>query len=289
MTNANHNHDRFTAYLDGALSDEETAAFEAELIDDPALEAEFDAFSESMLGLGQLRDASAVNLSIDLTEGVKSRIRRRSRGRYFSRHSEQRQRTQIHLFVLSAIALLLGAAVFATPNVLSALFGEPAFVLMDPDTTPDRGEQPPDTQSPEAAPDSDAPNSVPTEGSTPPADPLEQPEARQDGFTPPPTPSAEATARQGVSDMPERAMIQREYAYTLISELDAEPLGARLREQFGRTRVRAQDDGSILVSVDRGAVQETLLRISDLGVLHRELVDMAPSRGPVDIRFRTAP
>lgn len=268
------NQQRFDDYLSGQMSDEETAAFEAALADDPALEAAFDAYSSEALNLGGL-DLGELDLPpVDLTEGVKSRIRRRSRGRYFGRHREQRQ--HIHLFLLCAIGLLIGASLIATPNVLAALFGDAEFVRLD-DPASDAPDDPPDAAEPhdEAVP-SELPAPIEAPETVPPTDPTE------------PTPATTNQDAQGVSPFPVREMQHREEQFTIASTLPSERLGARLREQFGRDRVRTDDDGVIRVSVRRGDVQQTVTRISDLGVLHRDLIDADPASPTVDILFRPA-
>lgn len=73
----------FEAYLRGTLDEEQLAAFERRLAEEPALADRFDAYSRPD---ATLREGVRVE-SPDLRRKVKRRIRRRSNGRFFGRES----------------------------------------------------------------------------------------------------------------------------------------------------------------------------------------------------------
>lgn len=277
---------RFAAYLDGTMSAEESAAFEVEIGEDAALEAEFEAYVGGLEGLDEpALDAASVSLDVDLTEGVKSRIRRRSRGRYFGRHSAQRERTQIHLFLLCAIGLLIGAAIIARPDVLAALFDDAEFVNVDEeDEAPTDDEAPTEGTGPTdgAAPTDAAPTPAPAPGTAddeaPPADPTAEL-----------TPEALAAQPSRVGNGAIRPMRHMDYAYVVTTELDEEALLRRLNDQFGRDAVARDGDNAFRVTLAAGDLQATLPRVSDLGVVGRELAPADPTRTTRDLVFLAAP
>lgn len=93
---------RFEAYLSGALSAEEAAALEAELLADETLLDEFEAFSTRVPdGQGTVDIVPPP----DFTHSVRERIRRRSGGRLFQ---EDRVTSRyIPMFTIAAFALLI--------------------------------------------------------------------------------------------------------------------------------------------------------------------------------------
>ncbi len=68
------------AYLDGDLSDEDALKLEARLEEDPTFAQEFEIFATVIAGLDDLPAESAPD---DFVEKVETRIRERSRGRFF--------------------------------------------------------------------------------------------------------------------------------------------------------------------------------------------------------------
>lgn len=72
--------DRLTAWLDAEMDERELQAFESEFAQDPELEAEARSLETTVELLRRMPSAEAPN---DFLTAVQSRIRRRSRGRYF--------------------------------------------------------------------------------------------------------------------------------------------------------------------------------------------------------------
>lgn len=274
---------RFGAYLDGSMSAEEEAAFEVEIGEDAALEAEFEAYVEGLEGLdAPALDATSVPMDVDLTEGVKSRIRRRSRGRYFGRHSAQRERTQIHLFLLCAIGLLIGAAIIARPDVLAALFDDAEFVNVDEEPNGDPAQ-------PGERDGSSSGTVEPPNGASSAADaPAEEPAPIADP-TAELTPEALAAQPSRVGNGAIRPMRHMDYAYVVTTELDEEALLRRLNDQFGRDAVARDGDNAFRVTLAAGDLQATLPRVSDLGVVGRELAPADPTRTTRDLVFLAVP
>lgn len=124
-------HAQFEAYLQGAMSSEEGAAFEAALLEDENLLAAFEGFSRQ-----QTEQALEPTLvpPADFTDSVRERIRRRSGGRFFQEDLVVSR--YIPVFVLVAFVLLV---VFAVTGRYLSLGGlspeEPAVV--------EQGEGPP--------------------------------------------------------------------------------------------------------------------------------------------------
>lgn len=109
---------RFSAYLDDELDAEARAAFEAELDRDPALQDAFDQFVGTLGALSGIDDVPEV----DLREGVERKLRRRSRGRFFSERSLQRQRMQTGVFVAAAFVVLGAITLVADPGSVGDLW-----------------------------------------------------------------------------------------------------------------------------------------------------------------------
>lgn len=264
---------RFSEYLDGEMNPEERAAFERELAGDEALRAALDEFRSTLGVLGTL----ATPAPVDLADGVKARIRRRSRGRYFGRNSAYRERVQTEVFVAVALAMLLAAVLFASPRGLEALFGTPELVLVDdgsgaPDPANPTDEDTGGTSDPDA------------HRGAPGLDPGADPEAEQ-GRDHEPLPMDGSLARAGtLGDEEVLPIAHREWSYRVHTQLDRDALRARLVEQFGPGAV-SEADGRLRVAVPRADVPATLERVGDLGTVRRELSPAPGDRRTLDIVF----
>ncbi len=109
---------RFSAYLDDELSPDERAAFEDELDRKPALQEAFDQFVGTLDAFSGFDDVP----EIDLREGVERKLRRRSRGRFYSDHSLHRQRMQTGVFVAAAFVVLGAISLVANPGTVGELW-----------------------------------------------------------------------------------------------------------------------------------------------------------------------
>lgn len=72
--------ERASDWVDALMDQREREAFERELADDPALAAELESFEQTVRVLRRMPQPSAPD---DFLQAVQSRIRRRSRGRWF--------------------------------------------------------------------------------------------------------------------------------------------------------------------------------------------------------------
>ncbi len=101
---------RFDAALDGELSNEERAAFEAALAESAGLRAEYErqrALLEAARGLGRVSQ-------VDLLPAVQHKLRTRSGGRFYrDRFAERRGRCAMALLALAAGVVLLAVLWFA--------------------------------------------------------------------------------------------------------------------------------------------------------------------------------
>lgn len=73
--------ERLSEWVDALMEDRERHAFEAELEDDPALREELEQFEQT---LEVLRRMPSQRAPADFLAGVQSRIRRRTRGRFYA-------------------------------------------------------------------------------------------------------------------------------------------------------------------------------------------------------------
>lgn len=261
---------RLIEYVDGEMDAEATQAFEDELRDNPRLQ---EALAE-LRGAVDVIGALGAPEEVDLTEGVRTRIRRRSRGRYFGRRSLYRERVQAQLFISFALAVLAAAILLASPYVIRELFAPQEFELVD-DGSGEAADEGAGGDGRRA--DDGAPREVP-EGEDPAAL-----DARAAGAEP--LPMDGSLARHGaVADVAPTAVRHHEFAYTVRTELDAEELGARLRDQFGADDVR-RDGEAFVVAVPRARVAETVTRVGDLGPVTRRTVEVSGARATLDITF----
>ena len=104
--------DRFRAYLDDELGDEERAAFEAELEGSAALRDEFDSYRQMVDLLRRMPPADPPGRFVERVEG---KIRRRSRGRFFAVESRLRFPYEAVVTVL-LMAAMVALFLLATPN-----------------------------------------------------------------------------------------------------------------------------------------------------------------------------
>lgn len=118
----------FNAYLDGELNDDERADFKARLADDPMFAEAWEDFSSFMGAVHQLPFEFAPD---DFVDNVKSRIRTRSRGRFFA--EEYLFATRMPYEVVALVMIIVMAA---------------AYLFMG--APPDRGMQ--DVKLPDAPP-----------------------------------------------------------------------------------------------------------------------------------------
>ncbi|MGF1467954.1 MAG: hypothetical protein ACFCGT_17675 [Sandaracinaceae bacterium] len=97
---------RFSEAYEGDLDAAERAAFDALLAEDGALAEEYREFVETVSLMGRLADADA-DAAPDLLPAVQSRLRRRSRGRYYRDRFAERAGGQWLLGVLAVLTLVL--------------------------------------------------------------------------------------------------------------------------------------------------------------------------------------
>lgn len=99
----------FNAYLDGELSDDEREEFSERLSDDPAFAKAWKDFSSVM---GAVRNLPFEFAPDDFVDTVKSRIRTRSRGRFFAEEYLFRTRMPYEVVALVMIIVMASAYLF---------------------------------------------------------------------------------------------------------------------------------------------------------------------------------
>lgn len=275
MTDVNEAHlERFFAYLDGELSDEERSAFEAELERDASLRAEFASFRATMEAL---HEAAHDEPAPDLTSGVQSRIRRRSRGRFFA--AKNAPRFPLEMLVL-LFALVVGGIALVTGTGPARLFDLPAPSPIDlPERAPDRA--PADPRDPDGIPDApaNAPAEavVPSSGERPPTalpDPVidesgtlaphvlhEEGQALLDELASTPRTSAPLGA-------PVAGARRIETDWVISTGLSLEALETLTRRRAGRQRTSVHD-GRVVVEGDLVDVRPLVERFAELGPIER--------------------
>ena len=118
------NFERFSAYVDGELSDEDKKGLEAELEADPLLKEDFEAFKETLSVVSSFAHAD-VEAPESFVDGVESRIRIRSRGRFFNDDFFYRSRVPYEVFAIlmlgiMAALLYFGEAHYADSDLAAA-------------------------------------------------------------------------------------------------------------------------------------------------------------------------
>lgn len=99
--------DLFSSAYDGELSSEDRERFEALLAEDEELRQEFGEFQE-MLGQAQaLAEGEGGEPDVDLMAGVQSKLRVRSRGRYYRDRFARRTGAQAMMPILLAAVMLM--------------------------------------------------------------------------------------------------------------------------------------------------------------------------------------
>ncbi len=235
---------RFSEYLDGELEPADRAAFEAELVADPELQARFDDFARTLAALGSLEAPE-----VDLTQSVKRKIRRRSRGRYLGDGSYQRDRTQTQVFIVMALVVLVGVVVLAAMRHWVLFFG-PEIHEIDGTETPD--------SEPEVQPDETPESADPGSG------------AATANAVPVGTPTERVPPRGITGDGPIAPLDRRDFVYTVHTALSADDVEEALVARFGSTSVRREGTRAI-VTVAREALVESVDRASDIGSVSRTL------------------
>lgn len=134
---------QFEAYLSGALSEEASAALEAELLEDDTLLAMFEDFS---MRVPEGEGVVDIVPPPDFTHSVRERIRRRSGGRLFQ---EDRVTSRyIPMFAIAAFALILLIAVVGRFKPFDALSDEEVEVVEQGTGTPEATDDTGATRSP---------------------------------------------------------------------------------------------------------------------------------------------
>ena len=261
----------FAAYVDGELSDEKMAELEARLAEDDALAEAFEAYT----GTAEvLSDLPAPHVSDAFEEEVRRRIRKRSRGRFFSRESNAfRQRFQVELLAVAAL-FILGLIFFLTSS------GK-ITTLMEEDEIPAGGEQqdsdetaPPDDEGDDSSDEDDGEDEAGDE-----EEPTEPDAALAPVFE-------RRVPRGGISESSGRQMASTTYVdfvYEVRAEMPADELETQLRRRFGRENVEVDGD-VLIVWVDRADQPETVERLSEIGEVTRERAEVDPDRARVGIR-----
>jgi anti-sigma factor RsiW len=98
--------ERFSAAYDGLLDEGERKAFDDAIAADEALRAEYLEFREILDGatLGPSEEAVP---EVDLVKGVQSKIRSRSRGRFYRDRFSQRSGSQALMTLLLGVVVLV--------------------------------------------------------------------------------------------------------------------------------------------------------------------------------------
>jgi anti-sigma factor RsiW len=112
--------DLFSDALEGTLDPERRRAFDQALAEDAALREEWEAFCAVMRAVASLGAEDEAAPAPDLLPKVQSKLRRRSRGRFYrDRFAEGAgQRLALPLLAAIMVALLLASAWVATQSLI---------------------------------------------------------------------------------------------------------------------------------------------------------------------------
>ncbi len=99
--------DLFSEALEGELAAERRNAFEAALAADPELRSEYEAFVSIVRGTQRLSLEPEPSPKPDLLRGVQTKLRVRSRGRFYGDAFSTRTRAELVLPIALAIATIL--------------------------------------------------------------------------------------------------------------------------------------------------------------------------------------
>lgn len=99
----------FNAYLDGELSEQRETEFDERLETDPEFRQAYDEFAEVVDGVRNLPYEFAPD---DFTDNVRDRIRRRSRGRFFSHPAISHQRAPYEVVTVVMFVIMASAYLF---------------------------------------------------------------------------------------------------------------------------------------------------------------------------------
>lgn len=113
--------DLFGDVVEGTLDPAKKDAFEAALAGDPELREELDAYRAVIGGAQRIAERDAdLRPSVDLLHGVQTRLRRRSRGRYYRDRfaSSAGARAGLPILVAVLVAVLIATAWVATQSMI---------------------------------------------------------------------------------------------------------------------------------------------------------------------------
>lgn len=104
---------RIMDYLDGEMSEEERSAFETEVQGDPALRKELEAMQSTM---GVVQGLQMKFAPDHFVAEVESKVRTRSRGRFFGYQALYSSRIPYEVFAVVAIAIMAGMWMMSSPD-----------------------------------------------------------------------------------------------------------------------------------------------------------------------------
>lgn len=251
------------AYIDGELDKDERLAFEARLRSEPALAAELEGMSFTQEVVSQIEVPEPPPL---LADKVEHRIRRRSRGRYFSENKgagESLAWSGIALLIVAGIIVILS---FSLPVALPPVDNSP----LPADDAPHAPAEEPASTPPEA-------QTAPTVEPETPKAPSDETGADAPPAEPPPSDLDAPPTSGSLAPQPHRPVQRYGFAWSVASELELDELERQARARFGASRLSV-DDGVITVTVERAGWEEAMRRVSDLGAVYRDRVELAAER-----------
>lgn len=126
-----------SSYLDGGMSADDMAVFEARLENEPALRAELDAMRSTLEAMGAIGSPDPV----DLRAGVERKLRRRSRGRFYGGRSRRRERVHVELFLGVAVVAFAAIVLVSAPQSLGTLMRDDLPPTPTAERTPDASDE----------------------------------------------------------------------------------------------------------------------------------------------------